>query len=148
LDALRLYDLPEDTPAILYGCPALPAGTRTLAVETTWDLPSLAPSGTALIDVTVPGVQQGDHASAALVSSTRFVELDAVAWTNNTVRVKARNISGTTFDLAAATVAWRSRRGEFPEAGFRPTLGGGVSYSTRAPEARMTGARSACCSAR
>ena len=44
LEALRLYGLPEDAPAILYGCPSLPAGTRTLAVETSWDLPSLAPA--------------------------------------------------------------------------------------------------------
>ena len=35
----------------------------------------------------------------------RFVELDATAWSNNTVRVMARNISGATFDLAAATLS-------------------------------------------
>jgi triphosphoribosyl-dephospho-CoA synthetase len=41
----------------------------------------------------------------ALAFSTRFIELDAAAWTNNTVRVMARNISpGATFDLAAATL--------------------------------------------
>jgi hypothetical protein len=30
--------------------------------------------------------------------------LDAFAWTNNTVRVLARNVSGGAFDLAAATL--------------------------------------------
>jgi hypothetical protein len=40
LEALRLDGLPEDAPAILYGCPSLPAGTRTLALETSRDLPS------------------------------------------------------------------------------------------------------------
>ncbi|MDT8267637.1 hypothetical protein RQ832_30630, partial [Roseomonas sp. DSM 102946] len=39
LEALRLYGLPEDAPAILFGCPSLPAGARTLALETSWDLP-------------------------------------------------------------------------------------------------------------
>ena len=43
---------------------------------------------------------------AALASSTRFVEFDATAWSNNTVRVMARNISpGATFDLGPATLS-------------------------------------------
>jgi hypothetical protein len=32
-------------------------------------------------------------------------ELDAAVWSNNTVRVMARNISGATFDLAAVTLS-------------------------------------------
>ena len=48
---------------------------------------------------------RGAPTQAALASSTRFIELDAAAWSNNTVRVMARNISGATFDLAAATLA-------------------------------------------
>jgi len=39
------------------------------------------------------------------VRSTRYIDLTAFAWTNNTVRVSARNISGATFDLAAATLS-------------------------------------------
>jgi hypothetical protein len=58
-----------------------------------------------LIDVTVPGARQGDRAEASLASSTRFIELDAFAWTTNTVRVLARNVSGSTFDLGAATLS-------------------------------------------
>ncbi|NKC33870.1 carboxymuconolactone decarboxylase family protein [Roseomonas sp. BU-1] len=49
-----IYGLPEDAPAILYGCPPQPAGTRTLALETSWDLPALGPGATANVDVTVP----------------------------------------------------------------------------------------------
>ena len=69
------------------------------------------------IDVTVSGARGGDLASASLVSSTRFIELDAAVWSNNTVRVMARNISAATFDLAAATlsVGWLS--GECREGG-------------------------------
>jgi len=47
----------------------------------------------------------GIAAAASLVSSTRVIELDAAVWSNNTVRVMARNISATTFDLAAATLS-------------------------------------------
>jgi len=39
------------------------------------------------------------------VRSPRFIHLAASAWTNNTVRVMARNISGATFDLAATTLS-------------------------------------------
>ncbi len=47
-----------------------------------------------------------------LASSTRFVELDAAVWSNNTVRVLARKLSGAAFDLGAATplVAVTKRR--------------------------------------
>jgi hypothetical protein len=38
----------------------------------------------------VNGARAGDLASASLVSSTRFIELDAAVWSNNTVRVMAR----------------------------------------------------------
>jgi hypothetical protein len=105
LEALRLFGLPEAAPAVLYACPAVPIGTREFQAEVSWDLPSLASGATALTDVTVAGSRQGDLAQASLVSSTRFIDLTAFAWTNNTVRVMARNISGATFDLAAATLA-------------------------------------------
>ncbi|HYZ34469.1 MAG TPA: hypothetical protein VE684_19540 [Crenalkalicoccus sp.] len=106
LAALRLYGLPEDAPALLCGTPALPVGQREFVAEVSWDLPSLAPGATSLLDVTVTGCRQGDLADATLASSTRFIELDAAAWTNNTVRVMARNISpSATFDLSPATLS-------------------------------------------
>jgi hypothetical protein len=81
------------------------SGRRDFAAEVSWDLPSLAPGATALIDVTVNGARAGDLAQASLVRSTRFIDLTAFAFTNNTVQVMARNISGATFDLAAATLS-------------------------------------------
>ncbi|MCO6414629.1 hypothetical protein JYK14_00335 [Siccirubricoccus sp. KC 17139] len=106
LEALRLYGLPEHAPALLCGTPSVPVGQREFAAEVSWDLPNLAPGATSLLDVTVTGCRQGDLADAALASSTRFIELDAAAWTNNTVRVMARNISPTaTFDLGPATLS-------------------------------------------
>jgi len=37
--------------------------------------------------------------------ATRFIDLDAAVWSNNSVRVMARNVSAATFDLAAATLS-------------------------------------------
>ena len=105
VEALRLYGLPGAAPALLCGTPALPVGQREFTAETAWDLPSLAPGESSLLDVTVAGARQGDLAYAALASSTRFIELDATAWSNNTVRVVVGNISPATFDLGAATLS-------------------------------------------
>ena len=110
LQSLGLYGLPEAAPAVLNGTPLLTgalfgSGRREFAAEVSWDLPSLAPGATSLLDVTVNGARAGDLAQASLVSSTRFIELDAAVWSNNTVRVMARNISGATFDLAAVTLS-------------------------------------------
>jgi hypothetical protein len=105
LEALRLYGLPEDAPAVLYGCPSLPAGTRTLALETSWDLPTLGPGATANVDVTVPGARRGDLADAPLDTSSIAFVLDCHVWSNNSVRVTARNVSTSTVDLPAAPLA-------------------------------------------
>lgn len=56
--------------------------------------------------VTVTGCRQCDLADAAHTSSTRFIELDAAAWTNNTTRTMAWNISPSAiFDLGSATLS-------------------------------------------
>jgi hypothetical protein len=91
----------------------------TLARKASWDLPSLGAGATSLLDVTVNGARAGDLATASLVSSTRFIELDAAVWSNNTVRVMARNISGATFDLAAATLSVRVVKRRVPRIGKR-----------------------------
>jgi len=105
LEALRLYGLPEAAPALLCGTPTLPVGQREFTAETHLDLPSLASGAVHLVDVTVPGARQCDRAEASLASSTRFVEIDVFAWSTNTVRVMARNNSGSAFDLGTATLS-------------------------------------------
>jgi hypothetical protein len=105
LEALRLFGLPETAPAVLYACPSVPIGTRSLALETTWDLPSLTAGATANIDVTVPGARRGDFADASLDTSSIAFVLDCHVWSNNSVRVTARNVSASTVDLAAAPLA-------------------------------------------
>ena len=59
LEALRLYGLPEAAPALLCGTPTLPVGQREFAAEVPWDLPSLAPGTTSLLDVEVTGCRHG-----------------------------------------------------------------------------------------
>lgn len=110
LEALRLFGLPEAAPAVLNGTPLLTGAPFDserweFAAEVFWDLPSLASGATSLIDVTMNEARAGDLAQASLVSSTRSIELDAAMWSNNTVRVMARNISAATFDLTAATLS-------------------------------------------
>jgi hypothetical protein len=80
-------------------------GTREFQAKVAWDLPSLASGATALTDVTATGSRQGDMAQASPVSSTRFIDLTAFVCSNETVRLMVRNISGTRFDLAAATLS-------------------------------------------
>jgi hypothetical protein len=67
-------------------------GRREFATEVSWDLPSLAAGATALLDVTVTGARVGDLAQASLATSSRSFELDATSWSDNTVRVLARNV--------------------------------------------------------
>lgn len=105
LEALRPYGLPEAAPALLCGTPTLPVAQREFAAGAALDLPNSAAGALHLIDVTVAGARQGDRAEASLASSTRLTELDAFTWSNNTVRVLARNVSGGAFDLGAATLS-------------------------------------------
>ncbi len=104
VEALRLYGLPEDALAILSGCPALPAGGRTLMFSASWDLPSMPPGATTNADVTVSGARRGDFADASLDTSSIAFVLDCHVWSNDKVRVTARNVSLSTVDLPAAAL--------------------------------------------
>jgi hypothetical protein len=78
---------------------------REFAADVSWDLPNLAAGATALLDVTLTGARVGDLVQALLATTSRFFELDATAWSNNTIRVLARNVSNTTIDLGPATLS-------------------------------------------
>jgi hypothetical protein len=60
------------------------------------------------------GARVGDLAQTSLATSSRFFELDATAWSNNTVRVLARNVSNTPIDLAAATLSVQVAKRRIP----------------------------------
>jgi hypothetical protein len=74
----------------------------------------LAADATANVDVTVTGAWVGDLAQASLATSSRFFELDATVWSNNTVRVLACNVSNTTIDLGAATLSVQMTKRRVP----------------------------------
>ena len=115
LEALRLYGLPETAPAVLNNTPAVPnAGRRSFSVETDVDLPNLAPGAEHLFDVTLTGARPGDLCSASLATSSRFVQVAGHVWSNNTVRVVARNVSGFSVDLPSATLAVEVRKRRVP----------------------------------
>jgi hypothetical protein len=61
-----------------------------------------------------PGARQGDRAEASFASSTRVIEFDAFVWSNNTVRVLARNISSSAFDLSAAALSVAATKRRIP----------------------------------
>lgn len=68
-------------------------------------LPSLTAGAATNIDVTVPGARRGDFADASLDTSSIAFVLDCHVWSNNSVRVTARNVSASTVDFAAATLS-------------------------------------------
>lgn len=78
------------------------------------DLPNLAPGAEHLFDVTVTGARPGDLCSVSLATSSRFVQLAGHVWTNNTVRVVARNVSAFSVDLPAATLSVEVRKRGMP----------------------------------
>ena len=92
---------------------SLPTGTRTPALETSRDLPGLAPGATTNEDVTVPGAGRGDFEDA-LDSSSIAVVLDCHVWSNGGTRAAARNLSGSTVDLAVAPLAVELRQRWIP----------------------------------
>ena len=69
-----------------------------------WDLPSMPPGATSNADVTVPGARRGDFADASLDTSSIAFVLDCHVWSNDKVRVTARNVSLSTVDLPAAVL--------------------------------------------
>jgi hypothetical protein len=103
---------PKDAPAVLYALPAAPVGTRSPALEMTWDLPSPAAGATANIGVAVPDARRGHFADAALdVSSMAFV-LDRQICSNNSVLLavwKQKRVQSQDISLLVAMVTFSLR---------------------------------------
>ncbi|MDW8445358.1 MAG: phage tail fiber protein [Acetobacteraceae bacterium] len=105
--ALRLYCEPRHAPALLYGLPNLPHGSREIVAETTWDPPSLAPGATAQLNIPVPGAFPGDFVQASFSVSTTGVVFLATVGAGGVVTVIAWNRSTIAIDLAGGTLRVR-----------------------------------------
>jgi hypothetical protein len=62
----------------------------------------------------VPGARRGYFADASLDTSSIAFVLDCHVWSNNSVRVTARNVSAATVDLAAAPLAVQVTKRRLP----------------------------------
>ena len=62
-------------------------------------------AATANVDVTLPGARRGNFAGVSLDACSISFVPDCHLWSNNSVRVTARNVSASTVDLAAAPLA-------------------------------------------
>jgi hypothetical protein len=107
LRAMRLACDPAQSPALLYGLPGLPHGSRELVAEAAWDPASIAAGGNVQLDVTVPGARPGDFASAAFSLATSGVVFLAQVGAQDMVTVTAWNRTGVAVDLGAGTVRAR-----------------------------------------
>jgi hypothetical protein len=105
--ALRLYCEPRHAPALLYGLPSLPHGSRDLIAEATWDPPSIAAGATAQFNMTVPGASPGDLVQASFSVATTAILFLATVGAANTVTVVAWNRAGSAIDLAGGTLRVR-----------------------------------------
>ena len=64
----------------------------------------MPPGATSNADVTVLGARRGDFADASLDTGSIAFVLDCHVWSNDKVRVTARNVSLSNVDLPAAAL--------------------------------------------
>jgi hypothetical protein len=107
LRAIRLHCDPRHAPAVLYGLPDLPHGSREMVVDAAWDPPSIPAGGSAQANITVTGARPGDFVQAAYSLSTSGVVFLAQIGAGDTVTVTAWNRSGAAVDLNPGTVRVR-----------------------------------------
>jgi transposase-like protein len=88
LEALRLCGLPEAAPAVLYACPSVPIGTRSLALET---------GGAG------PGRRRdGEESIAALCRREAIAESLYYAWPKEFLEAGKRRLAGDTARAATS----------------------------------------------
>jgi hypothetical protein len=78
--------------------------TRTLAVITTLDFPSVSAAGTQTLTVTCPGASVGDIVALGLPATVDAgIVFDARVSAADTITVRAMNITASSVDPASAT---------------------------------------------
>jgi hypothetical protein len=117
LKALRLYCSPMYAPALIYGGSRKWGVREYTTADAGWVIPALAAGATAMRDVTLPGVRQGDFVQASFAKATGFqnggVVFQASVGGNagtDQVRVTAQNISGGSITVDAGTLYLRATK--------------------------------------
>jgi hypothetical protein len=105
--AMRLACDPAQAPAILYGMPGLPHGSRELRAEQAWEPAAIAAGGTAQVSVPVAGARPGDFVQAAYSLSTSALVFLAQIGAQDVVTVTVWNRSGGSVTLSPGTVRVR-----------------------------------------
>lgn len=98
-ERLWLHGLPEDAPTILYGGPSLSAGTRRLALQTTWGPaePQTRPDSECRRHRT--GTRRSAFADASTDASNNAFLLNSHVPSNNRMGVTAGSVSVSMVDL-------------------------------------------------
>ena len=73
-------------------------------LSASWELPSMTPNAATNMDVTLPGLRRGNFTDASLDTSSIAFVLDFHLWSNDKVRVTARNVNLLKVDLPAAAL--------------------------------------------
>ena len=105
--AMRLYCEPRCAPALLYGVPSYPHGSRELTAEMAWDPLSIAAGGTSQVNMSVDGASPGDFVQASFSVATTAVLFLATVGASDTVTVVAWNRATSAIDLAGGTLRVR-----------------------------------------
>jgi hypothetical protein len=105
--SMRLACDPSESPAVLYGTPELPHGTREVKAELAWDPPSIVAGGTVQLNVPCTGARPGDFVQAAFSLSTSGVVFLAQVGAQDVITVTAWNRTAAAVDLNPGTVRVR-----------------------------------------
>ncbi len=123
--AMRLSCDPSHAPAVLYGTPEVPVGTREIKADLAWDPPSVAAGATAQLNVPCPGARPGDFVQASYSLSTSGAVFLAQVGAQDVITVTLWNRSGVVLDLNPGTVrvravkTWRRGRSSPPSRATR-----------------------------
>ena len=115
LRSLRLYTAALHAPRLLFGGGRAWGKREYTVTDVAWTLPALAAGATVTLDVTLPGVRQGDFVRAGFAQASGFQNggivfhavVGGTAGTNQ-VRVTAQNISGGSITLGAGLLSLRA----------------------------------------
>jgi hypothetical protein len=117
LKALRLFCPPLHAPTLLYGGNRKWGVREYTVTDAGWVVPALAAGASAVRDVAMPGIRQGDFVQASFAKSSGFQNGGVVFHASvggsagsDQVRVTAQNVSGGSITVDAGTLFVRATK--------------------------------------